>query len=179
MNMNRRQLRIVRKSHNSNSSTFANANYLGTTTLVRQSRLDTCWGLGIQSFCTLHLWAELSREIIEEFTHLCNSHLDLKIERNRLKLLFADRRFGLGVEEVSAHYFESTPQFLYQKLKSGYVILGYWENATNGWHLALVYGIKDTSVLFVDPDGATCGYIEQGLDHFSKRGNILVASQKW
>lgn len=149
--------------------------------LVRQSRRDTCWAAVLESFCSVApLRPKLKQfEIIEEFAHLCNSHLDQKIERDRLKLLLAERRFGLAVEEVSPEYFETTPEFLFQKLKSGYVILGYWEKATNGWHIVLVYGLDGTNVLFIDPDAAAGGQGVKDLKYFSARGNILVVSQKW
>ncbi len=143
--------------------------------------MDTCWAAVLESFCSVAPLRPRSTqaEFITEFAHLCNSHLDLKIERDRLKLLFADNRFGLVIEEVSPRYFETTPEFLYQKLRSGYVILGYWENATNGWHLVLVYGIENESVLFFNPDSAVGGFYKKEFSYFTDRGNILIASQKW
>jgi hypothetical protein len=148
---------------------------------IRQEHRDICWAAVLEVFCSITPARPRMKqgEIVREFIDLCNSELDWKMPLDGLRRLFVDPRFGLQIEEVSNVYFTKTPNFLLQKLRSGYVILGYWEPRTHGWHVGLIYGLDGCRVHYLNPDNVDGGLLANELEYFGERGNLIVASQRW
>lgn len=147
----------------------------------RQTSHDTCWAAVLAAFCRVCPGRPQidQQALLREFGNLSNSPLDRKIPLDGIRRLFADPRFGIEIEEVSQTYFANTPAFLFQKLKAGPVIIGYWEPSTNGWHLSLIYGIDKTIVSYPNPDMDDGGLLENELEYFAMKGNILIGSRRW
>lgn len=148
---------------------------------IRQEYHDTCWAAVLEAFCRIvpgrpHL---RQGELKREFGNLSNSLLDHKVPLDGIRRLFSDHRFGLEIEEVSPAYFANTPTFLFQKLQSGPVIIGYWEPSTNGWHLSLIYGMDRAVVSYQNPDTDDGGYLTNDIEYFALKGNILIGSRRW
>ena len=148
---------------------------------IRQRSLDTCWAAVLDAFCRVSPGRpQLNQdELLRDFGKLANSPLDRKIPLDGIRKLFSDHRFGIEIEEVSNNYFASTPAFLFQKLKTGQVIIGYWEPATTGWHLSLIYGMDETVVLYLNSDKENGGYLTNDIKYFTSKGNILIGSRRW
>jgi hypothetical protein len=148
---------------------------------IRQHRNDTCWAAVLAAFFAVTPGRPKIDQfaIFEEFQHLCNSDHDKRIELGRMKVLFADHRFGLIVEEVSAKYFMTAYGFLFHKLKTGPMIVGYWEPVMSSWHGVLVYGLDGSILHFLNPDSESGGLLTNNIEYFCSKGNILVASRKW
>lgn len=148
---------------------------------IRQRSDDTCWAAVLEVFCCVSPGRpQLNQdEFLREYGKLSNSPLDRKIPLDGIRRLFADHRFGIELEEVSNHYFRNTPEFLFQKLQTGPVIVGYWEPSTTGWHLSLIYGIDKTVVSYLNPDKDDGGYLTKDIEYFCSKGNILIGSRRW
>jgi hypothetical protein len=148
---------------------------------IRQRSSDTCWAAVLEAFCRVTPGRPRldQDELLRQFGKLSNSPLDRKIPLDGIRRLFSDHRFGIEIEEVSHTYFAKTPAFLFQKLQTGPVIIGYWEPATNGWHLSLIYGMDKTSVFYLNPDMDGGGYLTNDIEYFSSKGNIIIGSRRW
>ncbi len=148
---------------------------------IRQRSSDTCWAAVLEVFCRVSLGRPHTNqdELLREYGKLSNSLLDRKIPLDGIRRLFSDHRFGIEIEEISHLYFANTPAFLFQKLQTGPVIIGYWEPATNGWHLSLIYGIDKKLVSYLNPDMDDGGHLTNDIEYFSSKGNILIGSRRW
>jgi|WetSurMetagenome_2_1015567.scaffolds.fasta_scaffold586441_2 hypothetical protein len=148
-------------------------------TPVHQTYTDTCWAAVIQAFCSVAIGRPkvTEEQIIREYDSYC--HKDGTLTLKGLWAILGDIRFGLSRNYVSSKNF--TSDYLYQKLCSGYVVIGYHEIAINGKHVGLIYGIDDDSVYYMNPDaGVTGGNKTMSINHFTGSGSdLIVGGQKW
>jgi hypothetical protein len=146
---------------------------------VRQNYNNTCWAAVMESFCaTAPGRPKLDQEQI--FTQFERFALkDESMARKGLRTLFSDVRWGLNQMDCPAEAFSKGPEFLYQKLTAGNVILGYWETKIGGWHVSMAYGLKGRTVHYHNPDNSNGGRLKDDLGYFSKKSPVVVAWRKW
>ena len=147
-------------------------------TPVYQSYTDTCWAAVMEAFCAVaHGRPKVTEaQIISEYSGYCYQDGTLKMDG--LWALLGDLRFGLKRNYITAGGF--TGSYLYQKLCSGYVIIGYYEVAIGGKHVGLIYGVDGSYVYYMNPDSMIGGNKVMSISHFSgPGGNIIIGSQQW
>lgn len=147
-------------------------------TPVYQTYNDTCWAAVMEAFCSVALGRPkvTEAEIIAQYDKYCYKDGTMKMQG--LWAILGDVRFGLKRNYVPSSGF--TGSYLYQKLCSGYVIIGYWEVAIGGKHVALIYGADGDFVYFMNPDDQIGGNKIMSINHFSGSGmDLTIGWQRW
>lgn len=146
---------------------------------VRQNYDHTCWAAVMEAFCAVSPGRpKLDQEkIFEQYKKTALP--DESMSRQGLRTLLSDVRWGLGVVDVTTDGFMASPEFIYQKLTAGHVVLGYWEAKITGWHVGLAYGLAGRSVHYHNPDGSNGGRLRDDLTYFAKKGPLVVGWRKW
>jgi hypothetical protein len=146
---------------------------------VRQNYDHTCWAAVMEAFCNVSPGRpKLDQEqIYDQFKKVALP--DESMDRSGMRRLLGDVRWGIAVTEPAADVFTAGPDFLSQKLGSGHVVLGYWEQKIGGWHVGLAYGISGRAVLYLNPDDKTGGLLRDDLSYFGRKGPLIVGSRKW
>lgn len=147
-------------------------------TPVYQTYTDTCWAAVMEAFCSVAPGRPTVTEeqIIAEYAKYC--YKDGTMKMNGLWALLGDVRFGLNRNCIYSSGF--TGSYLYQKLCSGYVIIGYYEVAIGGKHVALIYGVDGSYVYFMNPDSLIGGNKVMSINHFTGSSTeLVIGSQRW
>jgi hypothetical protein len=151
---------------------------LTAPTPVYQTYTDSCWAAVMQAFCSVAVGRPpvTEEQIITEYSKYCYSDGTMKM--NGLWAILGDVRFGLKRNYVASSGF--TGSYLCQKLSSGYVIIGYYEVAIGGKHVALIYGVDGDTVYFMNPDSVIGGNKIMSINHFSGAGiDLIIGWQRW
>ena len=92
------------------------------------------------------------------------------ISRAGLIAVINDSRWSMTASAMPGSQF--TTALLNQKMRSGPVILGYYEQAVSGNHVVVAYGASNTYVAAMNPDG---GHF-RGLpvDHYSQSSEVIL-----
>ncbi len=147
-------------------------------TPVYQTYNDTCWAAVIEAFCSVAIGRPkvTEAEIIAQYDKYCYKDGTMKMQG--LWAILGDVRFGLKRNYIASSGF--TGSYLYQKLSSGYVVIGYYEVAIGGKHVALIYGVDGDFVYFMNPDSSIGGNKIMSINHFSGAGmDLIIGRQAW
>ncbi len=153
----------------------------------RQLWNNSCWAAVLHVFCMGSPGRPkvTERELADTYDTENNrtyTYQDGTIKPEGIKTILGEARFGMKTESWDPETFTSKPDYLAQKLGSGWVILAYYEPKIRGGHVCLVYGLKGSSVLYLNPDPATGGLLQDDLSYFKqkpKTGKMIVAWRAW
>ena len=148
---------------------------------IRQDYSDTCWAAILEAFCAASPGRPPIKqaEIVKQFDKFTFSATDGTMTRHGMHTMLRDVRFGLKTEDVDHEYLSKTPAYLLQKLGAGMVVIGYWEQKINGWHVSLIYGLDGTKVSYLNPDYSNGGLLTDELTYFGKKGKVLLGWRAW
>lgn len=153
----------------------------------RQSWTNSCWAAVLHAFCKKTPGRpKISEQQLADYYDAENNrtytYADGTIKPDGLRKIVTEPRFGMKVEAWDPTVFTSKPDYLAQKLGSGMVILAYYEPAISGGHVCLVYGIRGSTVSYLNPDARNGGLLQKDLSYFKQPppgGKILVCSRAW
>ncbi len=153
----------------------------------RQAWKTSCWAAVLHTFCvgTPGRPRLTEQEIADTYDPEDNrtyTFEDGSIKPDGLRRMVQEARFGMKSEYWDAPVFSSKPDYLAQKLGSGWVILGYYEPKIAGGHVALVYGVKNSKVYYLNPDNINGGLLTDDISYFKQNlnsGSIVVCWRAW